>query len=61
MRWTLFIAGSITGDGSAIFSPFGSKQNYTDMQQVSFDTECPLVLSRRNAAVRMGSFSLLPT
>jgi hypothetical protein len=35
--WTLFVAGSITGDESAIFSPFGSKQNYTDMQQVSFD------------------------
>jgi hypothetical protein len=37
MGWTLFGAGSITGDESAIFSPFGSKQNYTDMQQVSFD------------------------
>jgi hypothetical protein len=37
MGWTLFVAGSITGDESAIFSPFGSKQNYTDMQQVSFD------------------------
>ena len=35
--WTLFAAGSITGDGSKIFSPFGSKPNYTDMQQVSFD------------------------
>ena len=35
--WTLFVAGSITGDQSKIFSPFGSKPNYTDMQQVSFD------------------------
>jgi hypothetical protein len=35
--WTFFVAGSITGDGSAIFSPYGSKQNYTDMQQFSFD------------------------
>jgi hypothetical protein len=35
--WTLFVAGSATGDRSKIFSPFGSKPNYTDMQQVSFD------------------------
>jgi outer membrane OprD family porin len=35
--WTLFAAGSVTGDGSKIYSPFGSKPNYTDMQQVSFD------------------------
>jgi hypothetical protein len=35
--WTLFAAGSITGDGSKMFSPFGSKPNYTDMQQLSFD------------------------
>ena len=35
--WTLFAAGSITGDGSKIFSPYGTKPNYTDMQQVSFD------------------------
>ena len=35
--WTFFVAGSITGDESVIFSPFGSKQNYTDMQQISFD------------------------
>jgi hypothetical protein len=35
--WTLFLAGSITGDGSKIFSPFGTKPNYTDMQQTSFD------------------------
>jgi hypothetical protein len=35
--WTLFIAGSVTGDGSKLFSPYGTKANYTDMQQVSFD------------------------
>lgn len=35
--WTLFAAGSITGDGSKIFSPYGTKPNYTDMQQLSFD------------------------
>ena len=35
--WSVFVAGSITGDGSQIFSPFGTKPNYTDMQQVSFD------------------------
>jgi outer membrane porin, OprD family len=35
--WTAFIAGSATGDQSKIYSPFGSKPNYTDMQQVSFD------------------------
>jgi outer membrane porin, OprD family len=35
--WTAFVAGSVTGDGSKIYSPFGSAPNYTDMQQVSFD------------------------
>jgi hypothetical protein len=35
--WTAFVAGSITGDESKIYSPFGTKPNYTDMQQVSFD------------------------
>lgn len=35
--WTLFVAGSITGDQSKIFSQYGSKPNYTDMQQSSFD------------------------
>jgi hypothetical protein len=35
--WTFFVAGSITGDGSKIFSPFGTKPTYTDMQQSSFD------------------------
>ena len=35
--WTLFAAGSITGEGSKIFSPYGTKPNYTDMQQLSFD------------------------
>ncbi|MDQ8699240.1 OprD family outer membrane porin [Hyphomicrobium sp. LHD-15] len=33
----VFVAGSATGDESEIRSPFGSKPNYTDMQQVSFD------------------------
>ena len=36
--WTLFAAGSATGDQSKIFSPYGTKPNYTDMQQVSFDS-----------------------
>jgi len=35
--WTAFVAGSVTGNGSKLFSPFGTKPNYTDMQQVSFD------------------------
>ena len=35
--WTLFIAGSITGSKSQIFSQYGTKPNYTHMQQVSFD------------------------
>ena len=35
--WTLFAAGSVTGDESKIYSPFGTKPTYTDMQQVSFD------------------------
>jgi hypothetical protein len=35
--WTLFAAGSVTGDGSQLFSPYGTKANYTDMQQASFD------------------------
>ena len=35
--WTLFAAGSITGEASNIFSPFGSSPTYTRMQQVSFD------------------------
>ncbi|SDR60312.1 outer membrane porin, OprD family [Rhizobiales bacterium GAS191] len=34
---TLGVVGSITGQGAAILSPFGSKPNYTDLQQVSFD------------------------
>lgn len=28
----------IKGDGPTIFSQFGAKPNYTDMQEVSFDT-----------------------
>jgi hypothetical protein len=35
--WTLFVAGSATGAESKIFSQYGTKPNYTDMQQVSFD------------------------
>ena len=35
--FTAFVSGSVTGDQSKIFSPFGTKPNYTDMQQVSFD------------------------
>jgi hypothetical protein len=35
--WTLFVAGSITGNESKIFSQYGTKPNYTDMQQSSFD------------------------
>ena len=35
--WTLFVAGSVTGRESKIFSQYGTKPNYTDMQQVSFD------------------------
>jgi hypothetical protein len=35
--FTTFVAGSVTGDQSKIFSPFGTKPNYTDMQQLSFD------------------------
>jgi len=33
----VFVAGSVTGDESKIYSPFGTKPNYTDMQQSSFD------------------------
>ena len=35
--WTLFAAGSATGNESAIFSPYGTSPNYTVMQQVNFD------------------------
>jgi hypothetical protein len=35
--WTLFVAGSVTGSESKIFSAYGTKPNYTDMQQSSFD------------------------
>jgi hypothetical protein len=37
MGWTGFVVGSVTGNESGIFSPFGTKPNYTDMQQLSFD------------------------
>ena len=36
--WTLFVAGSVTGQESKLFSPYGTKPNYTDMQQLSFDS-----------------------
>lgn len=35
--WTAFVAGSVAGDEATIYSPFGYKPNYTNMQQVSFD------------------------
>jgi hypothetical protein len=35
--FTVFGAGSATGDASKIYSPFGTKPNYTNMQQLSFD------------------------
>jgi len=35
--WILFAVGSITGNESKIFSPYGTKPNYDDMQQTSFD------------------------
>jgi hypothetical protein len=35
--FTVFTAGSATGEASKIYSPFGTKPNYTNMQQVSFD------------------------
>ena len=35
--WTAFAAGSATGNELKIFSPYGTKPNYTDMQQISFD------------------------
>jgi hypothetical protein len=35
--WTLFAAGSATGDQSKIFSQYGAKPNYTAMQETSFD------------------------
>ena len=35
--FTVFVAGSITGDESNIFSPYGTKPTYTDMQEISFD------------------------
>jgi hypothetical protein len=37
MGFTVFGAGSVTGDQQKIFSSYGTKPNYTDMQQVSFD------------------------
>jgi hypothetical protein len=34
--WTLFVAGSMTGPGSSLYTPFGSNPNYTAMQQLLF-------------------------
>ncbi len=36
LGWIGFVAGSITGNGSQIYSPFGTQPNYTNMQQISF-------------------------
>ncbi|MET0677239.1 MAG: OprD family outer membrane porin [Bradyrhizobium sp.] len=36
LGWTSFVAGSVTGSGSQIYSPFGNQPNYTNMQQVAF-------------------------
>ena len=35
--WTLFLAGSMTGPGSSLHTPFGGNPNYTGMQQLLFD------------------------
>jgi hypothetical protein len=35
--WTVFVAGSINGDGQQIYSPYGFNPNYTNMQEASFD------------------------
>lgn len=35
--FAVFVVSSATGDASKIYSLFGSKPNYTKMQQVSFD------------------------
>jgi outer membrane OprD family porin len=34
--WTLFVAGSMTGPGSSLYTPFGGNPNYTGMQQLLF-------------------------
>lgn len=34
----MFVAGSANGDDADIVSPFGSQPNYTNMQQLSFDS-----------------------
>jgi hypothetical protein len=36
LGWIGFAAGSVTGRGSQIYSPFGNQPNYTNMQQVAF-------------------------
>jgi hypothetical protein len=35
--WTLFLAGSMTGRGSSLYTVFGGNPNYTGMQQLLFD------------------------
>ena len=35
--WTLFLAGSMTGPGSSLYTVFGGNPNYTGMQQLLFD------------------------
>jgi hypothetical protein len=36
LGWIGFVAGSITGNGSEVYSPFGNQPNYTNMQQIAF-------------------------
>jgi outer membrane porin, OprD family len=35
-EWTFFAAGSMTGQGSSLYTPFGANPNYTAMQQLLF-------------------------
>jgi hypothetical protein len=60
--WTLFVADSATGDQSKIYSPFGTKPNYTDMQQVSFDNarEKPLAAAWPTISARLAFPGLPP-
>ena len=50
--WNLLVVGSVTGNQSGIFSPFGAKPNYTDMQQCRSTT-----LVRRRPAAACGTIS----
>ncbi len=36
LGWISFVAGSVTGNGSQVYSPFGNQPNYTNMQQIAF-------------------------